>query len=103
MFQVKAFVCKRRPIDACRSSPVAVEEVPTLNHEVFDDAMELAAFVALRSAEVILGLASAVLTEVLCSAWYLSREKLHLDAAERFATKRNVKEDNWILLSHAAV
>lgn len=56
------------------------------------DAVELAPFVALRKAPRILGLASAVLAEILCGAGDDVGEELNLDAAERFTwNKRRIR------------
>lgn len=91
-------------VDAGAAGAVAVEEVAALDHEVFDlrvarcsasvcmlggfdthHSVELAAFVALRSALRVLGLTRAVLAEVLGRFGGRVGEELHFDAAERFS------------------
>lgn len=52
-------------VDGGRAGAVAVEEVAALQHEVFDDAVEFAGFVALRSVGGVFGFARAELAEVL--------------------------------------
>lgn len=47
--------------------------------------MELATFVALRSALGIFGLSSTILAKVLCRLWGYIREELHLDTAQMFS------------------
>jgi hypothetical protein len=92
-----------QPVDTSRAGAVAVEEVASLAHEVFDlrggvrclviwgrgegtdDSVELAAFVALGSSEVVLRFAGAELAEVLsCFGNYIC-EELELDSAEWLA------------------
>lgn len=92
-----------RSVDTRTSSTIAIEEVSSLDHEFFDYSMESTAFVALRSAEVVLGLACAELPEVLCCAWHYIGEELHLDAAEWFASERDIEEDDRVWSSHGGV
>ena len=60
MFQLKVFILKFGTIDALSTSAIVVGEVTTLTHEVGDDTVEGAAFVAKAL------LTSAQCTEVLC-------------------------------------
>lgn len=86
MPQSEVLVCKAPgAVNACRTSAVTIEKVAALAHEVFDHAVELAALVAERAALRVLGLASAKLTEVLCSPRGDVGKELHFDAAKRFA------------------
>ena len=70
-----------RAIDSRGSRPIAVQEVSALNHEFFDDSMEFAALVALRTAEMGLRFSRAELTEVLGGARDNVCEELHFDSA----------------------
>ena len=79
-----------RPINTRAPRPVAIDEIPSLDHEVPDHAVEPAALVALRAAQVVLGLAGAELTEVLSCTWHYIFEQFHLDAAERLACAASV-------------
>ena len=90
-------------VDAGATGAVAVEEIAALDHEFFDlarhrisqynsgatergrgtdDSVKLAAFVALGIALGVLGLAGAVLAEVLGGFGGSVCEKLHFDPAE---------------------
>lgn len=70
-----------RAIDTGTTCTIAVEKITALDHEVFDHTMESTVLVALRSAKVILGLACAVLSEILCSPRYDVCEELHFHAS----------------------
>ena len=94
MPHLKRLVRKRlRPVDGRAPRPIPVDEVPALHHEVLDHAVELAALVPLRPAEVVLRLARAELAEVLGGAGGGRGEELHFDAAEGFAGQGEVEED----------
>ena len=77
-----------RAVDGGGATAVAVDEVAALDHEVLDDAVELAALVAEGAAA---GggavLARAELAEVLGGAGDGVGAEEHLDAAERLAWK----------------
>lgn len=88
-----------RTVDCCGTGTITVNEVAALDHEVLDDTVKLASFIALRSSKMILRFAGAVLPKILCSSWYDVGEQFHFDTPERFAAECNVKEDNWIWLS----
>ena len=64
-----------RPINTRTARPIPIQEVPTLNHKFLDHAVELAVLIALRPAEMVLGLAGAELAEVFrrCAARCLRR------------------------------
>lgn len=65
MFQLEVFVREVAcAIDASASSPIAIDKVSSLNHEVLDDTMNSAVLVPLWSAGRVLGLASTELSEV---------------------------------------
>ena len=68
-------------IDSRTSCAISIFEVSTLQHEIFDDAVELAAFVAQRFAQVVFSLARAELAEVFSGAGDNVGEEFHLDAA----------------------
>ena len=87
-----------RAIDRRRPRAVAVQEVSALNHEVLDDAMEFAAFVALWAAEMSFRFSCAELAEVLCCAGDDVCEELHFDAAEGLTAEGGVEEDDWVCL-----
>jgi len=84
------------PINARAPRSIAVYEVTSLDHEIFDHAVELAALVALRAAQVVLGLAGAELAEVLGGARDGVGVELHFDAAEGFAAEGEVEEDDGV-------
>ena len=88
-----------RAIDCRSTGAISVDEVATLDHEVLDDAVEFAPFVALRLSSMILVFSRAKLSEVLGGAWDSVGEELHLDPSERFAAQSDVEEDDWIWLS----
>lgn len=77
-----------RAVDACAAGAIAVQEVAALQHEVFDDAVELGAFVALGAAQVVLRLAGAELAEVLGGLGDGVGEEFDFEAAEGFAWGR---------------
>ncbi len=86
MLEREVLIGKRlRAVDADAARAVAVQEVAALHHEVFDDAVEFAAFVALWSALGVLALAGAELPEVFGGFGDGVGEELHLDSAEGFA------------------
>ena len=85
-----------RPIDARAPRAIAVDKIPSLDHEVLDHAVELAALVALRAAQVVLGLAGAELAEVLGGARDGVGVQLHFDAAEGLAAEGEVEEDDGV-------
>jgi len=65
VFQLEVFVRKVAcAIDASASSSVAIDEISSLDHEVLDNTMNSAVFVALWSAGRVLGLAGTELSEV---------------------------------------
>ena len=85
-----------RPIDTRGASAITVDEIASLNHEVFNHTMELASFVALCTAEVVSDLSGAVLTKVLGRAWDDVCKDFHFDTAQGFTTEGNVEEDDWV-------
>ena len=100
MPQIEILIRKTlRSVNTRGACPVAIQEVPTLEHEVFNHTVESAVLVTLRSAQVVLRLAGTVLTEVLCCAWDGVGEELHFYAAEWLAAEGDVEENDWIWLS----
>lgn len=98
--QIKILIRKRlRPIHRRASGTIAVDKVPALDHEVLNHPMEARAFVALGSAEVVLGFTGAELAEVFCGSGDGVAEELHFDAAEGLAGEGDVEEDYgvWLL------
>ena len=85
-----------RAVDRRRSRAITVEEITALNHEFFDHTVEPAAFVTLRSSQMVPRFARAILTKVFCCQGDDVGEKLHFDTTERLATEGDVEEDNWI-------
>lgn len=86
MFELEVLIGKALcAIYGSAACAITVEEVAALNHEIFDDAMEFASFVALWPAKVILGLACAELSEVLSCSWDCVGEEFHLDTAKRLS------------------
>ena len=61
--------------------------------------MELAAFVPLRTTEVVFRLACTELAEVFCCTRYDICEELHLDSAERLTTDCDIEEDDLVRFS----
>lgn len=97
MLQLKVLIRKAlRAVNACRAGTISVQEVATLAHEVLDHTMEPAALVALRPPEVVLGLACAILAEVLCGAWDHVGKEFHFDTAEWLAAESDIEEDDWV-------
>jgi len=65
--EIEIFICELGgTIDGGTPSTVAIDEIAALDHEPFDDTMELAALIALWTTSGILGLASAELAKILC-------------------------------------
>ena len=89
-----------RPIDRRTPRPVAVDEIPALDHEIADHAVEAAVLVALRPAQVVLRLAGAELAEVLGGAGHLVGVEQHFDAAEGLAAQGDVEEDGGVFGGH---
>ena len=85
-----------RPINARATRTIAIHKIPSLDHEVLDHAVELAALVPLRAAQVIFRLAGAELAEVLGGARDGVGVELHFDAAEGFAAEGEVEEDDGV-------
>jgi hypothetical protein len=85
-----------RTIDRSTPRSVSINEIAALDHEVFDDTVEFAAFVALRTAQVVFRLASAELAEIFGSARHAVGVELHFDASEGFAAKGDVEEDDGV-------
>ena len=92
-----------RAVNSCGSCSVPVQEISTLNHELLDHTMELAALVTLRSAQVVLRLSGAVLSKVLGRPRHDVGKQLHLDAAERLTAESDVEKDDRIWLCHFGV
>lgn len=99
MAQSEIFIGKLlSAIDGTRSSAITIDEITTLDHEIFDlrrvrfsvhlsgfdtyHSMELAAFVALGLTLGIFGLAGAELAEILCCSRGDVCKQFHLDPAE---------------------
>ena len=100
MAKLKILVCKTfRSVDSRGPSTISVDKVSSLNHELLNDAMELATFVALRSSALVFRFSSAVLTEVLGSTRDDIREELHLDSTKWLAAECYIKEDHRVGLS----
>ena len=97
MPKLEILVCKRAgPVDSRRSGPVTVDEVAALKHEVLDYSVKPASLVALWSAEVILCLASAELSEILGCFWSDIVEEFHFDSTEWLTTESDIEEDDRI-------
>lgn len=97
MRQRKALVRKiLDAVNARAARAISIQEVAALHHEVLNDAVEFAAFVALRPAEPVFRLARAVLPKVFGGARHGVRVELNFDAAERFAAERDVEEDDGV-------
>jgi hypothetical protein len=118
VLQREVFVLKFVPVDAGLACPIAVYEIATLNHEIFDNTVERAVLVAngqIRLPErhfsetgfslLVLSyapkLASAKLAKVLCGFWANIREKLNLYASSRDTADRHIKEHYWVLCRHS--
>lgn len=76
--------------------PIAIDKITSLDHKVFNNTVELAALVALRAAQVVLGLAGAELAEVLGGARDSVGVELHFDTAEGLAAEGKVEEDDGV-------
>ena len=85
-----------RPINTRAPRPIAIHKISSLDHEILDHTVELAALVALRAAQVVLGLAGAELAEVLGGARDGVGVQLHFDAAEGLAAEGEVEEDDRV-------
>lgn len=85
-----------RPINRRTPRPIAINKIPSLDHEILDHAVELRALVALRAAEVVLRLAGAELAEVFGGARDGVGVEEHFDAAEGFAAEGEVEEDDGV-------
>jgi hypothetical protein len=85
-----------RPINARAARPIAIHKISPLDHEILDHAVELAALVALRAAQVVFRLAGAELAEVFCGARDGVGVELHFDAAEGLAAEGEVEEDDGV-------
>lgn len=84
------------PIDRRAPRAIPIQEIPALNHEIFNHAVEATVLVALRPPETVLRFACAVSPEVLRGAWHDVREEFHLYPTEGFAAKGDVEEDNGV-------
>lgn len=74
-----------RAINTRAPRPIAINKIPSLDHEIANDAVEPAVLVALRPAQVVLRLARAILAEILGGARHAVGVQLHFDSAEGFA------------------
>lgn len=83
-------------VNASASSTVAVDEVSSLNHEVADDSVEFASFVALALTSTVLRLTSTELAEVLRGARHNILVEFKGDSAKRLTSEGNVKEDQRV-------
>lgn len=57
------------PVDARAACAITIEEVAALEHKIFDDAMEFAAFVSNGLAQMVFGLACTEVPKVLRRSW----------------------------------
>lgn len=97
MLQLEVLVCEAsRTVYACITSTISVDEVASLDHEVLDHSVDSTAFVSLRFAKMVPGLACAVYSKVLGGARYDVCEELYLDAAQRLAAECHVEEHDWV-------
>ena len=85
-----------RPIHRRAARPVPIDEIPSLHHEIADNAVEATVLVALRPAQVVFRLARAELAEVLGGAGHLVGVEQHFDAAEGLAAEGDVEEDGGV-------
>jgi hypothetical protein len=86
--------------DAGRAGAITVQKISALAHELGNYTVKLAAFVALRSADRVLGLAGAELAKVLGRLGNDIFEELKGDAAKGLTSNRNVKEDQGQATRH---
>lgn len=89
-----------RPIHRRAARSIAINEIPSLHHEIADNAVEAAVLVALRPAQVVFRLARAELAEVLGGAGHLVGVEQHFDAAEGLAAQGDVEEDGGVFGGH---
>ena len=92
---------KFRAVDARTSRPVAFEEIAPLEHEIFDDAMELHPFVSHRDL-ILAMLPRAELPKVFRRLWAHICKKLHFNPTRIDAANGDVKKNNrvvWVWLS----
>ena len=85
-----------RPINRRAARPVPIDEIPALDHEIADHAVEAAVLVALRPAQVVFRLARAELAEVLGGAGHFVGVEQHFDAAQGLAAEGDVEEDGGV-------
>mmetsp|Transcript_10552 Transcript_10552/g.21378 ORF Transcript_10552/g.21378 Transcript_10552/m.21378 type:complete len:213 (-) Transcript_10552:98-736(-) len=89
----KVLVVERHPVvDRRLPRPIPVYEVPTLDHETLDDAVEEAALVA-HGLSVRRVLAGAELTKVFAGLGDERRVQLNLNAAQGHSSNCHVEED----------
>lgn len=91
MFQRKVFVVKVVAIDGAGASAVCIDEIASLAHEVFDDAVEVRVLVPLGDV-VGTKLSGAELTEVLRGAGHNVGKELELESPCWRVTDRDVHE-----------
>ena len=96
VFRDEVFVVELAPVDGDAARAVSLEEVPALDHEIFDDAVELHVLVSLRKAALLV-LAGAELSEVLARLGRDVGEQLHLDPADVRASDGDVEKHHWIV------
>lgn len=93
VFPLKVLVRKGlRAVDTRRARAVAVDEVATLAHEIFDNPMEFTPLVPLRPAQMILRLPRAKLPEILRRLGHDVGEELELDAPQWLSSNSDVEE-----------
>lgn len=94
MLQLEVFILEFSTIDGFAASAIASREIATLNHELFDDAVEERALVVQRFARFTNALlACAEGTEVLSRLGYNVIVEFECNAASRFSADGDVEED----------
>eukprot|EP00242_Pyramimonas_sp_CCMP2087_P013606 CAMPEP_0198198736 /NCGR_PEP_ID=MMETSP1445-20131203/2145_1 /TAXON_ID=36898 /ORGANISM="Pyramimonas sp., Strain CCMP2087" /LENGTH=219 /DNA_ID=CAMNT_0043868369 /DNA_START=142 /DNA_END=801 /DNA_ORIENTATION=- len=89
-------VRKLGSIDGCAARAIALQEVPALDHKIFDDAMEQRVFVPHRDA-LFSKLARAKLPEVLTGLRAQIGKQLHLNTTCGYPTYCDVEENHRII------
>lgn len=92
----KVLIREACAIDADGPRAVSLQEIATLDHEVFYDAVERHILIALRLTVALPELSSAKLSEIFCCLWRYICKQFHLNAACCDATDCHIKKHHGI-------